>query len=329
MNTKAIVVEEARVAESRRRLWGKAMSFIRRIIFIALTLAVVMVLLSGGLFHLFRNPATSPGYVGYVTRGALVGRAHFYGLQTGPTSTGLGWLLDVVNVSVTPYTYSEDFAGESSVLAADSLKIAFRVHVVWRVIPERVQEFIERYSTLQPGNSANRITEVAYANFIREPLRTYAREEVQKYKGLDIKDNISSIGEAVTNRVRALTENTPFEICSVVVGNIQYPAEVTDAVSRKLAAVQELERKATEIQITAREKEKRIIEAEGIARATEIISQRLTSAYLQYEAIKAQQEVIQSNNHTTVYIPVGPMGVPLVGNLNVGQAPAPAEAPAK
>ena len=30
MNTKAIVVEEARVAESRRRLWGKAMSFIRR-----------------------------------------------------------------------------------------------------------------------------------------------------------------------------------------------------------------------------------------------------------------------------------------------------------
>jgi hypothetical protein len=41
---------------------------------------------------------------------------------------------------------------------------------------------------------------------------------------------------------------------------------VADAVSRKLAAVQELERKATEIQITAREKEKRIIEAEGIAR---------------------------------------------------------------
>jgi hypothetical protein len=46
---------------------------------------------------------------------------------------------------------------------------------------------------------------------------------VQKYKGLDIKDNITSIGEAVTNRVRALTENTPFEIRSVVVGNIQYP----------------------------------------------------------------------------------------------------------
>jgi regulator of protease activity HflC (stomatin/prohibitin superfamily) len=203
------------------------------------------------------------------------------------------------------------------------------VHVVWRVVPERVQEFIERYSTLQPGDPPDRIVEVAYANFIRELLRTYAREEVQKYKGLDIKDNITSIGEAVTNRVRALTGNTPFEIRSVVVGNIQYPADVADAVSRKLAAVQELERKATEIQITAREKEKRIIEAEGIARATEIISQRLTSAYLQYEAMKAQQEVIQSNNHTTVYIPVGPMGVPIVGNLDIGHASAPTVEPAR
>jgi regulator of protease activity HflC (stomatin/prohibitin superfamily) len=285
--------------------------------------ALIALLFSGGVFRLFSNPTTPPGYVGYVTRGALVGKAHFYGLQTGPTSTGLGWLLDVVNVSVTPYTYSEEFTGDNSVLSADSLKIAFRVHIVWRVIPEKVKEFIEHYSTLQPGDSPNRIVEVAYANYVREPLRTYARDEVQKYKGLDIKDNITPIGEKVMNRIKALMEGTPFEVRSVVVGNIQYPPEVADSVSRKLAAVQELERKATEIQITEREKEKRIIEAEGIAKATEIISQRLTSAYLQYEAIKAQHEMVQSNNHTTIYIPVGPMGVPLVGNLNIGQVSPP------
>ena len=104
---------------------------------------------------------------------------------------------------------------------------------------------------------------------------------------------------------------------------------VADAVSRKLAAAEELERKATEIEITSREKDKRIIEAEGIARATEIISQRLTSAYLQYEAIKAQRDMINSNNHTTIYIPVGPMGVPLVGSLDIGQASTPASAPVK
>ena len=305
------------------------LSFVRRIVPFALGVIVLAALLSSGAFRLFTNPTTPPGYVGYVTRGAIVGKTQFYGLQTGPTSTGLGWMLDVVNVSITPYTYAEEFTGENSVLAADSLKVAFRVHLVWRVIPEKVQEFIERYSTLKPNEAPDRIVEVAYANFVREPLRTYARDEVQKFKGLDIKDNIIGIGDAVTNRMKALTANTPFEVRSVVVGNIQYPAEVADAVSKKLAAIQELERKGTEIQITEREKEKRIIEAEGIAKATEIISQRLTSAYLQYEAIKAQQQVVQSNNHTTVYIPVGPMGVPLVGNLNIGTDSASADTPAK
>lgn len=144
------------------------MSFVRRIAVLALIVAVAAALLSGGMFNLFRNPTTPPGYVGYVTRGALVGQARFYDLQTGPTSSGLGWLLDVVNVSVTPYTNSEEFAGESSVLAADSLKIAFRVHVVWRVIPDRVREFIERYSTLRPGNSltvsSRSLTPISSAN---------------------------------------------------------------------------------------------------------------------------------------------------------------------
>jgi regulator of protease activity HflC (stomatin/prohibitin superfamily) len=304
---------------------GKLMSLLARIGLIAIAIAAVVWLLPfGNVFRLFRNPATAPGYVGYLTRGAVVGKAEFIGLQTGPTSSGLGWLLDITNLSVTPYTYSEDFSNDSSVMSADSLKIAFRVHIVWRVLPDRVKEFIERYSTLQPNDSPDRIVEVAYGNFIREPLRTYAREEVQKYKGLAIKDNITPIGDAITRRIQTLTENTPFEVRSVVVGNIQYPAEVADAVSRKLAAIQELERKATEIEITAREKDKRIIEAEGVAKATEIISQRLTGAYLQYEAIKAQHEMIQSNNHTTIYIPVGPMGVPLVGSLNVGQGAAPA-----
>jgi regulator of protease activity HflC (stomatin/prohibitin superfamily) len=299
-------------------------SWIVRAIIIAAAVLVAAPLVLGNMFNLFSNPATPAGYVGYVSRGALVGRNEFYGLQTGPTSTGLGWMLNVINVSVTPFTSSEEFVGDSTVLSADSLKIAFRVHVVWRVKPDGVREFIERFSTLRANDNPDRIVQVAYNNFLREPLRTYARDEVQRFRGLEIKDNITPIGAAISRRVNELTAGTPFEVRSVVVGNIQYPTEVSDAVSKKLAAVQELERKGTEIEIAVREKEKRIIEAEGVARATEIISQRLTGAYLQYEAIKAQQEMAASKNQTTIYIPVGPMGVPIVGNLNLTPPAAPA-----
>lgn len=272
------------------------------------------------------NPTTPAGYVGYLTRGAVLGRTRFVGLQTGPTSSGRGWLLHVTNVSVTPYTYDEEFSGTDTVLSSDSLKLAFRVHLVWRVRPERVKQLVENFSTLGPGDSPDTIVNVAYRNFLREPLRTYARSEVQKYKGLELKDNIDKVGDAITQRVLQLTRDTPFEVRSVVVGNIQYPPEIVDAVSRKLAATQELERKNTEIEIAKREKEKRVIEAEGIAQATEIISQRLTAGYLQYEAIKAQRDTINSPNATTIYIPVGPMGVPIVGSLNLAARDAPAKA---
>ena len=279
-----------------------------------LLLAVIIFLIGSS------NPFTPAGYVGYLTRGAILGKASYVGLQTGPTSPGRGWLLRVINVSITPYTYSEDFSGENSVLSADNLKIAFRVHIVWRVKPELVKEFIERYSTIGEGDNPERIVQVAYANYLREPLRTYARDEVQKLKGLEVKDNIILVGQAVYQRIANVTKDTPFEIRSIVVGNIQYPPEIADAVAKKLAATQELERKNTEIEIMRREKEKRIIEAEGVARAMEIINERLTANYLQYEAIKAQKDVINSPNHTTVYIPVGPMGVPLVKELSERKA---------
>ena len=108
---------------------------------------------------------------------------------------------------------------------------------------------------------------------------------------------------------------------SVVVGNIQYPEEVANAVSAKMAATQVLERKQTEIAIEEREKQKRIVQAEGIARSMEIINTRLTSQYLQHESIEAQKAMVGSPNHTTIYIPVGPMGVPIVGTFDAQGQP--------
>jgi regulator of protease activity HflC (stomatin/prohibitin superfamily) len=273
------------------------------------------------------NPVSPAGYVGYVTQGAVFGKARFYALQTGPTSPGRTWLLSVTNVSVTPYTYHEDFVGPTSVLSRDNLKISFSVHLVWKVRPDRVKEFVEKYSTLADERNPDRIVQTAYNNFLKEPLRTYARDEIQQLNGLEIKDKITPVGEAISRRVLELTKDTPFLVTSVVVGNIQYPDEVANAVSTKMAATQVLERKQIEIAIEEREKQKRIVQAEGIARSMEIINTRLTSQYLQHEAIESQRAMVGSPNHTTIYIPVGPMGVPLVGTFDVQRQPRPAPEP--
>jgi regulator of protease activity HflC (stomatin/prohibitin superfamily) len=273
-----------------------------------------------------RNPYTPAGYVGYLTKGAVFGQSRFYGVQKGPTSAGRTWLLDVTNVSVTPYTYTEEFVGDHAVLSRDNLKISFAVHTVWRVDEARVPLFMERFSTTVTNGNTERspdaIVKVAYGHFVREPLRTYARDEVQRRNGLSVKDELMPIGESVLNRIRQYAAESPFVISSVVVGNVQYPSEVADAVSRKLAATQELERKDTEIEIERKERTKREVQAAGIANAMQIIRGQLSALYVQHEAIEAQKLMVNSPNHTTVYIPVGPMGVPLTGTFPASGAPA-------
>jgi regulator of protease activity HflC (stomatin/prohibitin superfamily) len=285
-------------------------------------LAVAIVLFAAAAFVWLagsRNPFTPAGYVGYLTRGAVFGRSSFVGVQRGPTSPGRSWLLDVVNVSVTPYTYTENFSGDDAVLSRDNLKISFAVHTVWRIDDGRVPLFMDRFSTTVNAGALQRepdaIVKVAYGNFVREPLRTFARDEVQRRNGLEVKDALIPIGDAVLARVRAYAADTPFVISSVVVGNVQYPSEVADAVSRKLAATQELQRKDTEIEIERKERVKREVQAQGIANAMQIIRGQLSAMYVQHEAIEAQKLMVGSPNHTTVYIPVGAMGVPLTGTF--------------
>ena len=282
---------------------------------------VLLPLFAGGCVWMTgaHNPYTPAGYVGYLTKGAVFGKSRFYGVQRGPTSAGRTWLLEVTNVSVTPYTYTEEFVGDQAVLSRDNLKISFAVHTVWRVDEGRVPLFMERYSTTVTNGSTEKspdaIVKTAYSHFVREPLRTFARDEVQRRNGLLVKEELIPIGDAVLARIRDYAASSPFIVTSVVVGNVQYPAEVADAVARKLAATQELERKDTEIEIERKERTKREVQAAGIANSMEIIRGQLSALYIQHEAIEAQKMMVNSPNHTTVYIPVGPMGVPLTGTF--------------
>lgn len=309
------------------------MSFLTRNAVLAFALAALCMFASSLIWLMgSSNPSTPAGYVGYLTKGAVFGQARFYGVQRGPVSAGRTWLLHTTNISVTPYTYSEDFANDEAVLSRDNLKIAFRVHTVWRIDETRVPMFMDRFSTTVSNDVVEKdpdaIVKVAYANFIREPLRTFARDEVQRRNGLDVKEALIPIGDAVLARIRRYAVESPFVISSVVVGNVQYPAAVSDAVSLKLAATQELQRKDTEIEIERKERTKREVQAQGIANAMRIIRGQLSSMYIQHEAIEAQKLMVNSPNHTVVYIPSGPMGVPITGTFPAtapqgpgGQAP--------
>ena len=115
------------------------------------------------------NPTTPAGYVGYVTQGAWLGKAHFLGTQVGPTSYGRTWLADVVNVSVTPFTYDEPFDDTTGVLSKDRVRIKFAVHIIFKIksSSEEIQEFVNKFTTLTGSGreDPNATVKTAYNNF--------------------------------------------------------------------------------------------------------------------------------------------------------------------
>jgi regulator of protease activity HflC (stomatin/prohibitin superfamily) len=115
---------------------------------------------------------------------------------------------------------------------------------------------------------------------------------------------------------RAYLKGKPFEVSSTVIGTINLPEKVANSQQLKIAKQTKLEQKGFEIDIAKKDKEITIIEAEGIAVAQKIINSTLTPMYLQHEAIKAQMDMADSPNHTTVYIPSGANGIPIIKMLN-------------
>jgi len=249
------------------------------------------------------NPYTPAGHEGYVQESPRIwGKGGFKGTLTGPQNYGVSlWRNEVANVDFRPQTYAESF----KILAKDELNISFRFQTIIKIKPGTIKSVVEDFAGTE-----------FYTRYIKEPLRAMVRKNVQTLDSRQVKEKRKEIAKGVMSELVAYLSDTPFVAISGVVGNIDYPKIVTEAVEKKLAAKQLLDEKETQREIAKKNAEIRIEEAKGIAEAQRIINSTLTANYLQHEAINAQLNMASSPNHTTVYIPSGANGIPLVGTLN-------------
>ena len=248
------------------------------------------------------NPSTPPGYEGYVKENPRVfGKGGFRGALKGPANYGVSlWRNEVINVDFRPQTYGEDF----NILTKDELNISFRFQTIIKIKPDTIKTVVEEFGGAD-----------YYKRYVKEPLRSMVRKNVQELASRQVKEKRREIADAVDKELQAYLSNTPFVVVATAVGNIDYPKVVTEAVEKKLAAQQLLEEKETQKEIAKKDAEIKIEEAKGIAEAQKIINATLTQNYLQHEAINAQLKMADSPNHTTVYIPSGSNGIPIVETL--------------
>lgn len=149
---------------------------------------------------------------------------------------------------------------------------------------------------------------------VRPASRTAIRDEAAGYDLAGLMQQRDQFSSGVYARLKTAVAGKGILIDKVLVRTIIPPKIVDDAIQAKLKAEQELAQKTFELQKTQKDAEIRITEARGIASAQEIIQQKLTPLYVQYEAIKAYERLAGSPNTTFVIMPTSPnaSGMPLI-----------------
>lgn len=248
----------------------------------------------------YGNHHTPAGHQGYIRTQPFVTAAEFVGVQTGPTSTGLVWRQEVVNIDMRARTFSE----EMKILTAERLELHFTAHARIRLRADSVKSLVEDYGG-----------ENWYEANVQQQFRSIVRSKVQSLEAFDVKNKMVSIANDTLAELQARYEGTPVEFLSVNIGNIQYPSVVVQSVVRKFVTNEDNERKDIELEIAQRQIDIGIAEAQGVADAQRVIRTSLDPMFLQYEALKAVEELAESPNTTFVIMPTGDGGAPLILDL--------------
>ncbi|MEZ4401373.1 MAG: SPFH domain-containing protein [Kofleriaceae bacterium] len=258
------------------------------------SLGLLAVAVGGGVAYAgCRNHHTPAGHVGYIKSRPFLGAGEFVATQTGPTSTGFAWRREVVNIDVRPRTFSE----EMKIPTRNRLEVQLRAHARIRLDPAKVRSIVETYGG-----------ERWYDNNVRDQYRSAVRDKVQKLDVFDVKNEMRNIGDEVLADMQGRYRDTGIEFLSVDVGDIVYPKGVVDSVIAKFVTNEENERKDVELEIAQRQIKIGIAEAEGIADAQRIIRTTLDPMFLQFEALRAIEEIAGAPNTTFMIMPIGKGG---------------------
>jgi regulator of protease activity HflC (stomatin/prohibitin superfamily) len=105
-----------------------------------------------------------------------------------------------------------------------------------------------------------------------------------------------SFVDQVTKTLKASFESRGITMEQVLLRNVLLPDQITKAINDKIAADQDAQKMAFVLQKEKQEAERKRIEAEGQARAQQIVSASLTPQIIEYQRIQALREIGAKGN---------------------------------
>lgn len=210
------------------------------------------------------------------------------------------------------------------------------VHAPWsRIVPYdvRVQENLEQISALS-SNGLTITMDVSvryhpvrdelpalhttvgqdyYRTIVMAELRSVAREVVGLFTPEELySSKRTQLQEQIEEQVRTSAEEKFIEIDAVLIRDVGLPAQISQAIERKLQEQQEAERYQFTIEKERLEAERKQIEATGEAEYQRIITASLSPQFLRFKGIEATLDLAQSSNSKVVVVGGGEGGLPLI-----------------
>ena len=147
---------------------------------------------------------------------------------------------------------------------------------------------------------------------IRPMIRTSIRDIIANYEAKDIySSKREEASLKIQDSLKLVIEPRGIVVEKVLLRNVALPDDLAQSIQSKLQAEQEAEKYDFVLAREIKEKERKIIEAEGQREAQKIINESLTTNYLYYLYVNGLKE-----REGTIYVPTGPnTGVPMVRNL--------------
>jgi len=147
---------------------------------------------------------------------------------------------------------------------------------------------------------------------IRPTIRTVIRDIIAQYEAKDIySEKREEASQKIEDSLRSDLEERGIIIENVLLRNVVLPSNLSKAIQEKLQAEQEAEKYDFILDKEKKEKERKVIEAEGQRDAQKIINESLSTNYLYYLYINDLKE-----REGTIYVPTNPStGMPLFRDL--------------
>jgi regulator of protease activity HflC (stomatin/prohibitin superfamily) len=174
----------------------------------------------------------------------------------------------------------------------EGMAVTADVGVVYHIIPDKVPQLFQNYK-----KGIEEITDRFLRNSVRDSFVSIAsRYKVETVYG----EGKEKLLEEVTVDVKKEFDRQGIIVEKIfVIGKFKLPQQVTNALNRKIEAIQRAEQREFELRESQAEAKKRITLAEADAKVLRLKAQTITPLMIQYEAIKkwdGKLPTVQSGN---------------------------------